>query len=156
MNKSVFGVCTCVQPLRNSARKPVQPLARASMPSRVIWSHHDRFNVSSILQPSLDIYPHYTAKINRRVRQPNADINRILDRNTFTISIKFDINKEGYGNMNTWEPWGSGCWRTHRRWDLIVWALSKTCWGWRRCCLWFWYIHSGSTLQCFCSFEQMS
>lgn len=44
---------TCVQPLRNSARKPLQPLDRASMPSRVIWSHHDRFNISSILQPSL-------------------------------------------------------------------------------------------------------
>lgn len=46
--------CTCVQPLRNSARKALQPLARASMPSRVIWSHHDRFNSSSILQPSLE------------------------------------------------------------------------------------------------------
>lgn len=50
--------CTCVQPLRNSARKPAQPLDRASMPSRVIWSHHDRFSISSILQPSLHMNNH--------------------------------------------------------------------------------------------------
>lgn len=43
-----------MQPLRNSALKALQPLARASMPSRVIWSHHDRFSSSSILQPSLN------------------------------------------------------------------------------------------------------
>lgn len=44
---------TCVQPRRKSARMLLQPLASASMPSRVIWSHHDRFSSSSILQPSL-------------------------------------------------------------------------------------------------------
>lgn len=61
-------VCTCVQPLRNSARKPVQPLASASMPSRVIWSHHDRFNVSNIRQPSLNTRIHCKMKINNRLK----------------------------------------------------------------------------------------
>ena len=44
---------TCVQPLRSRAFRPRQPRTSASMPSFVIWSHHDRFRYSRFRQPSL-------------------------------------------------------------------------------------------------------
>lgn len=130
--------CTCVHPLRNSARKPVQPLAKASMPSRVIWSHHDRFNISSILQPSLNTL------------DTELDVWQLVLKTWQVMALCWVWLKP------TWEPWGSGYWWTHRKWDLAVWVWSKTCWGWGRCCLWSWCSRSDSTLRCFCSSGQMS
>lgn len=56
----------------------------------------------------------------------------------------------------TWEPSESGYWWTHRRSDQAVSVWNKTCWGSGRCYRWSWCSHLGSTLQCFCSSEQMS
>lgn len=147
-----------MQPLRKSARKPVQPLARASMPSRVIWSHHDRFNISSILQPSLKQRSH---KNQKKVWKSDNRKHYLLSRLTSTICITFLwvrplMLKLGLRSINTSGPWGSGWWWRRRRWDLIVWAWSKTCWGWGWCCLWSWCSRSGSALRCFYSSEQMS
>ena len=44
---------TCVQPFRNRALSPPQPLTSAWMPSFVTWSHQEIFSCSSSGHPSL-------------------------------------------------------------------------------------------------------
>lgn len=46
---------TCVQPFRNKALSPPQPLTSAWMPSLVTWSHQEMFNCSNSGHPSLRI-----------------------------------------------------------------------------------------------------
>lgn len=46
---------TCVQPFKNKALRPPQPLTSAWMPSLVTWSHQEMFNCSNSGQPSLRI-----------------------------------------------------------------------------------------------------
>lgn len=44
---------TCVQPFKNKALRPPQPLTSAWMPSLVTWSHQEMFNCSNSGHPSL-------------------------------------------------------------------------------------------------------
>lgn len=46
---------TCVQPFKNKALRPPQPLTSAWMPSLVTWSHQEMFNCSNSGHPSLRI-----------------------------------------------------------------------------------------------------
>lgn len=55
---------TCVQPFKNKALRPPQPLTSAWMPSLVTWSHQEMFNCSNSGHPSLRI------KQNKTISQP--------------------------------------------------------------------------------------
>lgn len=44
---------SCVQPFKNKAFRPPQPLTSAWMPSLVTWSHQEMFNCSNSGHPSL-------------------------------------------------------------------------------------------------------
>ena len=46
-------IITCVQPFKNKALRPPQPLTRAWIPSLVTWSHQEMFNCSNSGHPSL-------------------------------------------------------------------------------------------------------
>lgn len=52
---------TCVQPFKNKALRPPQPLTSAWMPSLVTWSHQEMFNCSNSGHPSLRIKQNETS-----------------------------------------------------------------------------------------------
>lgn len=62
---------TCVQPFRNKALSPPQPLTSAWMPSLVTWSHQEMFNCSNSGHPSLRIKQNETnIRLNQTLKAP--------------------------------------------------------------------------------------